>query len=122
MQHESVVRARNLPSDQAGELVAFTRQQAGWEWMSFVVTRLLPGQTLERRTGNEEMALVLLGGLCTANWGSGAQSFGKRKTFSMDFLLRFICLAIIESRSRRKRFVRSRNAEYPLTPRSNRGW
>jgi 5-deoxy-glucuronate isomerase len=79
MQHESVVRARNLPSDQAGELVAFTREQAGWEWMSFVVTRLLPGQTLERRTGNEEMVLVLLGGLCTANWGTGVQSFGRRK-------------------------------------------
>jgi hypothetical protein len=31
MLHESVVRARNLHSDQAGELVAFTREQAGWE-------------------------------------------------------------------------------------------
>jgi 5-deoxy-glucuronate isomerase len=79
MQHDSVVRARNLPSDQAGELVGFTREQAGWEWMSFVVTRLLPGQTLELRTGNEELVLVLLGGRCTANWGTGAHSIGKRK-------------------------------------------
>jgi 5-deoxy-glucuronate isomerase len=79
MLHESVVRARNLPSDQAGELVAFTREQAGWEWMSFVVTRLLPGQLLDLRTANEEMVLVLLGGRCTANWGTGAQSIGKRK-------------------------------------------
>lgn len=79
MQQESVVRARNLPSDQAGELVAFTREQAEWEWMSFVVTRLLPGQTLELRAGNEEMVLVLLGGRCNANWGTGAQSIGKRK-------------------------------------------
>jgi 5-deoxy-glucuronate isomerase len=79
MLHESVVRARNLPSDQAGELVAFTREQAGWEWVSFVVTRLLPGQLLDLRTGNEERVLVLLGGRCTANWGTGAQSIGKRK-------------------------------------------
>jgi hypothetical protein len=79
MQHESVVRARNLPSDQAGELVAFTREQAGWEWMSFVVTRLLPGQLLDLRTANEEIVLVLLGGRGTANWGTGAQSIGKRK-------------------------------------------
>ena len=79
MQHESVVRARNLPPDQAGELVAFTREQAGWEWMSFVVTRLLPGQTLELRTGDEEMVLLLLGGRCIANWGAGAQSIGERK-------------------------------------------
>lgn len=79
MQQESVVRARNLPSDQAGELVAFTREQAEWEWMSFEVTRLLPGQRLERSTGSEEMVLVLLGGRCVANWGTGAQSIGKRK-------------------------------------------
>src|SRR5450755_591026 len=78
MQQESVVRARNLPHDQAGEMVGFTREEAGWEWMSFVVTRLLPGQLLERRTGNEEMVLVWLGGRCVANWGAGEQSIGAR--------------------------------------------
>ena len=52
MQQESVVRGRNLPPDQAGEMVGFTREEAGWEWMSFVVTRLLPGQGLELRTGD----------------------------------------------------------------------
>jgi 5-deoxy-glucuronate isomerase len=60
-------------------MVGFTRQEAGWEWMSFLVTRLLPGQTLERRTGEEEMVLVWLGGRCTADWGAGAQSVGARK-------------------------------------------
>jgi 5-deoxy-glucuronate isomerase len=79
MKHESVVRARNVPSDQAGELVAFTREQAGWEWMSFAVTRMLPGQKLELRAGDEELVLVLLGGRCIADWGTGAQSIGKRK-------------------------------------------
>ncbi len=47
MQQDSVLRARNLPAGQAGEMVGFTREEAGWEWMSFVVTRLLPGQSLE---------------------------------------------------------------------------
>jgi 5-deoxy-glucuronate isomerase len=79
MQLESVVRARNLPSDQGGELIGFTREQAGWEWMSFVVTRLLPAQLLELRTGDEEMALVVLGGRCIANWGAGVRSIGARK-------------------------------------------
>ena len=60
MQQESVVRARNLPQDQAGEMVGFTRQEAGWEWMSFVVRRLLPGQAMELRTEGEEMALSLI--------------------------------------------------------------
>ncbi len=79
MQLESVVRARHLPADQGGELVGFTREQAGWEWMSFVVTRLLPAQLLELRTGSEEMVLVVLGGRCIANWGAGARSIGARK-------------------------------------------
>jgi 5-deoxy-glucuronate isomerase len=78
MQHESVVRARPLPADRGGELVGFTREQAGWEWMSFVVTRLLPGQVLDLRTGDEEMVLVWLGGSCAANWGAGSQSIGAR--------------------------------------------
>jgi 5-deoxy-D-glucuronate isomerase len=79
MQQESVVRARSLPLDQAGKMVGFTRDEAGWEWMSFEVTRLLPGQSLELRTVDEEMVLVWLGGRCVANWGAGAQSVGARE-------------------------------------------
>jgi 5-deoxy-glucuronate isomerase len=79
MPQESVVRAWNLPQDQAGDMVGFTREQASWEWMSFVVTRLLPGQGLELRTVDEEMVLVWLGGNCVADWGAGAQSVGVRK-------------------------------------------
>jgi 5-deoxy-glucuronate isomerase len=78
MQQENVVRARNLPPAQGGEMVGFTRQEAGWEWMSFAANRLLPGQVLELRTRDEEMALVLLGGRCVANWGAGEQSIGAR--------------------------------------------
>ena len=78
MQHESVVRARKLAPDQGGEMVAFTRQEAGWEWMSFAVTRLLPGQTKESRTSGEEMVLLWLGGRSTADWGVG-QRIGRRQ-------------------------------------------
>lgn len=78
MQQDSVVRAGNLPSDQAGQMVGFTRQQAGWEWMSFAAIRLLPGQRLELASADEEMALVLLGGRCIANWGAGEQAIGAR--------------------------------------------
>src|SRR5271168_3919350 len=53
MQQDNVVRARNLPPDQAGEMVWFT--------------------------GDEEMVLVWLGGRCVANWGAGAQSVGARE-------------------------------------------
>ena len=79
MQQESVVRARKLSPDQGGELVSFTREQAGWEWMSFAVTRMLPGQITELRTGDEEMVVVWLGGRCVADWGAGQQAVGGRK-------------------------------------------
>ena len=79
MQHESVVRARKLAPDQGGEMVAFTRQEAGWEWMSFAVTRLLPGQTREARTRGEEMVLLWLGGRSTADWGAGREAVGSRE-------------------------------------------
>ena len=79
MLHESVVRARKLAPDQGGEMVAFTRQEAGWEWMSFAVTRLLPGQTKEARASGEEMVLLWLGGRCIADWGAGRESVGGRE-------------------------------------------
>jgi 5-deoxy-glucuronate isomerase len=78
MQQENVVRARNLAPGEGGELVGFTRQQAGWEWMSFKVTRLLPGEEAQLRTGDEEMVLLWLGGVSVADWGEGEQSVGGR--------------------------------------------
>jgi 5-deoxy-glucuronate isomerase len=78
MQQESVVRARKLAPAEGGELVGFTRQQAGWEWMSFKVTRLLPGEELQWRTGDEEMVLLWLGGVSLADWGEGVQKVGGR--------------------------------------------
>jgi 5-deoxy-D-glucuronate isomerase len=98
MQHESVVRARSLDSDQAGELVAFTREQAGWEWMSFVVTRLLPGQTLELRTGNEEMVLSCWEDAVSLIGAQALNRSGKERMFSTAFLLPFTCLATVKSR------------------------
>jgi 5-deoxy-glucuronate isomerase len=75
----SVVHSLQLPHQQSGELVRFTREQAGWEWMSFVVRRMLPGESLSLHTQGEEMGLVFLGGRCVADWGEGNQSIGGRK-------------------------------------------
>jgi 5-deoxy-glucuronate isomerase len=73
------VHSRNLPPEQAGELLQLPRQQAKWEWMSFFVRRLLPGDTYRSQLENEEAAFVLLGGTCLADWGEGTQRIGKRK-------------------------------------------
>jgi 5-deoxy-glucuronate isomerase len=74
-----LVHSLNLPPDQAGDLLHLPRQKAKWEWMSFLVRRLLPGNTFQVRTEMEEATLVLLGGTGVADWGEGKTQMGKRR-------------------------------------------
>jgi len=74
-----LVHSRSLPPERAGELLHLPRQEANWEWMSFFVRRLLPGETYRVSTEGEEAVFVILGGTCSADWGQGAQLIGKRK-------------------------------------------
>src|ERR1700728_5275918 len=75
----NIVHSQNPPRGQSGELLRFSREEVGWEWMSFVVRRLAPGETLSLHTQHEEMALVFLGGRCVADWGEGEVSIGGRR-------------------------------------------
>jgi 5-deoxy-glucuronate isomerase len=68
-----------LPEQRSGEMLHLPRESAGWEWMSFFVHRVQPGDTLRTSTVDEEAVFVLLGGTCTVDWGSGAERIGKRK-------------------------------------------
>ncbi len=70
---------QKLAADAGGELLHLPRQQANWEWMSFFVRRLQPGQVYTTELKQEEAAFVILGGQCVADWGDGARSIGKRK-------------------------------------------
>jgi 5-deoxy-glucuronate isomerase len=72
------VHSVELPAGQSGELLHLSRQSTGWEWMSFFVRRLTEGEVWENRSDYEERALVLLGGRCTADWGSGPRRIGRR--------------------------------------------
>jgi 5-deoxy-glucuronate isomerase len=76
---ESLIHSENLPSEQAGELLHLTRQKANWEWMSFFVRRLAPGERYSAQMDGEEAAFVLLAGTCQADWGEGSQRIGGRK-------------------------------------------
>lgn len=76
----TVYHSHQLPLTQEGDLLRFSRTEAKWEWMSFAVRRLNPGSTFTLAPVNEEVALVLLGGACTANWGRGEQRIGSRAT------------------------------------------
>jgi len=76
---DSLVHSENLPSEQAGEILHLPRQKANWEWMSFFVRRLARGDVYRTTTDGEEVAFVLLGGTCQADWGRGTRQIGKRK-------------------------------------------
>jgi 5-deoxy-glucuronate isomerase len=76
---DSLVHSRNLPLEQAGELLHLPREKARWEWMSFFVRRLARGDVYRAGTEGEEAVFVLLGGTCEANWGQDPQRIGERK-------------------------------------------
>ena len=71
--------SRGLSPAESGELLHFTRQDAGWEWMSFFVRRLVSGQVWESRNAEQETVMLLLGGTCLADWGEGRRKIGHRK-------------------------------------------
>jgi 5-deoxy-glucuronate isomerase len=73
-----LVSSRRLPEGQSGELVSLPRDEARWEWMSFFVRRLNPGEVFRTFTTGEEAAFVLLGGQCQLAWANGKQSIGAR--------------------------------------------
>src|SRR5262245_21685030 len=74
-----LVHSQNLIPGQSDELLHLSRQEANWEWMSFFVRRLLPGDIYHAQIEGEEAAFVLLGGTCFADWGQRAQRIGRRR-------------------------------------------
>lgn len=74
-----LVHSATLPPEQGGKLLSLPRDAANWEWMSFFVHRMQPGEVLELRMQDEEAAFVVLGGTCIADWGCGPIPMGKRK-------------------------------------------
>lgn len=76
----SVIHSRELAAGESGELLGFSRETAGWQWMSMSARRLNAGETYEAVTRGEEAAFVILGGLCTADWGQGEHAIGGRKS------------------------------------------
>lgn len=74
-----LVHSSSLTPGKSGTLIDLPRQAAGWEWMSFRVQRLLPGDVLEAYTHQEEAAFVWLGGNGTCDWGKGKMTIGGRR-------------------------------------------
>jgi 5-deoxy-glucuronate isomerase len=78
MEVDSIRHSRKLSATEDGDLLRFSRAEAGWEWMSFAVRRMNAGGKLTISADHEEIALVLLSGVCVADWGKGEERIGGR--------------------------------------------
>lgn len=76
---DTLIRPRQVGQDQSGVLLELSREEAGWEWMSFFVRRLAPKAEWTCGAIAEESAIVLLGGTCTVDLGSGPAPIGGRR-------------------------------------------
>jgi 5-deoxy-glucuronate isomerase len=72
-------KPRTLRGGEGGVLVETSPSAAGWEYLSFSVQRLVKGMDWTGDTGNEEAALVVLGGKITLHFEGG----GFRETWDM---------------------------------------
>jgi len=75
-----VVHSHELQPGASGELLRFSRQDAGWEWMGFCARRLAPGETWQQERSEEETVFVLLSGKCIAEWDGEKQQIGERNS------------------------------------------
>ncbi|MDP8974512.1 MAG: 5-deoxy-glucuronate isomerase, partial [Actinomycetota bacterium] len=58
---------KSKSASEAGSLVKVTPESAGWGYVGFEVFLLKERTTTERHTGEEEVCLVLLSGLCNVS-------------------------------------------------------
>jgi len=58
----NLIVSPELNRGEDGRVLAVSPASAGWKYVGFEVFRLLPGQTLTRNTGDNEVCLVLLSG------------------------------------------------------------
>lgn len=76
---EVLIHSAVVAQDKSGVLVSVTREQANWKTINLSVRRLMAGQYRQSNTGNEEAAIVVLGGKATVDWGEGPREIGGRK-------------------------------------------
>ncbi len=63
---ELLVTGKKRPEEN-GSVVRVTPASAGWDYVGFEVFQLTEGQTLEQQSGEEEICLVILSGLCNVS-------------------------------------------------------
>jgi len=75
-----LIHPNRLGPDGTGEIISVNPQRAHWRYISFGAHTFRSGDRLSAETGDDETALVILGGRCdvesTAGTGKG---LGKRR-------------------------------------------
>jgi 5-deoxy-glucuronate isomerase len=78
-QNDLLIRPDPLGADDPGEITTVTPERAGWRYISFRVRRFGTGDKLSGETGDNETALVILGGRCDVESTAGDwEGLGKR--------------------------------------------
>ena len=67
-------KARSLAAGEGGLLVETSPSAAGWDYLSFAVRRLVSGSEWSGDTGDQEAALVVLGGVISLRIDTDAES------------------------------------------------
>jgi 5-deoxy-glucuronate isomerase len=71
-------KPRKLSAGEGGTLVETSPDVAGWEYLGFGVRRVAPGEEWAGDTGEQEVALVLLGGTATLSVNGETWELGER--------------------------------------------
>lgn len=77
--YDFLIRPAAVPADGSGILISVTPEEARWDTLGFSVRRLAEGEVWHESTGDHEIAVLLLGGRATINWGEGPRSIGRRE-------------------------------------------
>jgi 5-deoxy-glucuronate isomerase len=101
-----------------GSVLRITPASAGWMYVGFEVCRLMPGQVIERATGDREVCLVLLSGMADAEAGAQAwPNIGRR----MDIFERVPPFAVYVSNHTNYRLTARTAAEVAICSAPGKG-
>jgi 5-deoxy-glucuronate isomerase len=74
-----LIRPKAL-EDGFGEMISFAPHDVGWEDLGFRALRLRAGAAFSGRTGDTEVAIVVLGGICSIDSSAGTwNNIGRRR-------------------------------------------
>lgn len=79
-QRDLLIHPNRLGPDEVGEIISVNPQRAGWQYIRFDVHTFRPGDKLSAEAGDDETALIILGGQCDVESTAGTwKGLGQRR-------------------------------------------